>query len=81
MKNYYRVMLGKGSSYAAECFAGGFIDVLLFGMIPALVILHNRKKYHAKGRYQLTGGRITPILIILVCLAILLIKHYTPASA
>lgn len=25
MKNYYRVMLGKGSSYAAECFAGGFI--------------------------------------------------------
>lgn len=25
MRNYYRVMLGKGSSYAAECFAGGFI--------------------------------------------------------
>ena len=25
MKNYYRVMLGKKSSYAAECFAGGFI--------------------------------------------------------
>ena len=22
MRNYYRVMLGKGSSYAAECFAG-----------------------------------------------------------
>jgi len=25
MKNYYRVMLGKGSKYAAECFAGNFI--------------------------------------------------------
>ncbi len=61
-------------------FAGGFIDVLLFGMIPALVILHNRKKYHAKGRYQLLGGRATPILVILVCLVILLIKHYTPSA-
>jgi len=27
MKNYYRVMLGKGSRYAAECFAGNFIGV------------------------------------------------------
>jgi restriction system protein len=25
MKSYYRVMLGKGSSYAEECFAGNFI--------------------------------------------------------
>ncbi len=25
MKNYYRLMLGKGSSHAPECFAGGFI--------------------------------------------------------
>jgi restriction system protein len=27
MKNYYRVMLGKGSAFANECFAGGFIGV------------------------------------------------------
>lgn len=27
MKNYYRVMLGKGSVYAADCFAGSFIGV------------------------------------------------------
>ena len=27
MKNYYRVMLGKGSIYAEECVAGGFIGV------------------------------------------------------
>lgn len=25
MKSYYRVMLGKKSTFAAECFAGGFI--------------------------------------------------------
>jgi hypothetical protein len=25
MKNYYRVMLGKGSKHAAECFSGNFI--------------------------------------------------------
>lgn len=25
MKNYYRVMLGKKSTHAPECFAGGFI--------------------------------------------------------
>jgi restriction system protein len=27
MKNYYRVMLGKGSVFAEQCFAGGFIGV------------------------------------------------------
>ena len=27
MKSYYRVMLGKGSAYAAECFTGGYIGV------------------------------------------------------
>ena len=25
MKSYYRVMLGKGSKHAEECFAGGFV--------------------------------------------------------
>ena len=27
MKNYYRIMLGKGSRYAEECFTGGVIGV------------------------------------------------------
>ena len=40
MKNYYRIMLGKQSTYATECFAGGFIgadfdiDVDLTGKLP-----------------------------------------------
>jgi restriction system protein len=27
MKSYYRIMLGRGSAYAQECFAGNFIGV------------------------------------------------------
>lgn len=38
MKNYYRVMLGKKSIYAEECFAGNFIGVN-FGIIQDLT--HN----------------------------------------
>lgn len=40
MKNYYRLMLGKKSIYAAECFAGGFVgthfavDESLSGQLP-----------------------------------------------
>lgn len=40
MKNYYRIMLGKQSVYAAECFVGGFIgadfdiDLDLTGKLP-----------------------------------------------
>lgn len=59
-------------------FAGGFIDVLLFGLIPACVILKGRKHHREKRAYQVPGGRLTPILIILLCVGILLIKHYAP---
>lgn len=59
-------------------FAGGFIDVLLFGLIPACVILKVRKRHQGTSLYQVPGGRLTPILIILLCVGILLIKHYAP---
>jgi len=26
MKNYYRLMLGRGSKHAEECFSGGFMN-------------------------------------------------------
>lgn len=35
MKNYYRVMLGKGSAFAEECFAGNFIGAD-FGIVEDL---------------------------------------------
>jgi tyrosine-specific transport protein len=54
-------------------FAGGFVDVLLFGILPATVILVGRKKMVSE-HYQVFGGSVTPIFIILVSLLILIIK-------
>jgi tyrosine-specific transport protein len=54
-------------------FAGGFVDVLLFGILPATVILVGRKKMVSE-HYQVFGGVVTPIFIILISLLILIIK-------
>ncbi len=54
-------------------FAGGFIDVLLFGLLPAIIILTGRKTIVAP-RYQVFGGKITPILILIFSVVIVVIK-------
>jgi tyrosine-specific transport protein len=54
-------------------FAGGFVDVLLFGLMPATVVLLGRKTI-ASAPYTVPGGKITPILILLFSIIILLIK-------
>lgn len=54
-------------------FAGGFIDVLLFGILPALIVLLGRRKMLAT-QYQVFGGTMTPVLILIFSLSILLIK-------
>lgn len=54
-------------------FAGGFIDVLLFGLLPALIVLTGRKTIIAT-QYQVFGGKVTPILILIFSLIILVIK-------
>lgn len=54
-------------------FAGGFIDVLLFGMLPSMVVLVGRKTIVAP-QYQVYGGKVTPILILIFSLIILIIK-------
>ncbi len=54
-------------------FAGGFIDVLLFGVLPALIILIGRRTMVGT-HYQVAGGVITPIIVILASLTILMIK-------
>lgn len=58
----------------ALSFAGGFIDVLLFGVIPALVVLQGRKM-HTNAPYRVLGGRFTPYLVLILCASILFIKH------
>lgn len=55
-------------------FAGGFIDVLLFGVLPATVILIGRRTRKLTSTYQVMGGNITPILILLISIAVLLFK-------
>lgn len=55
-------------------FAGGFVDVLLFGILPALVILNGRKKIPMGKHYQVFGGIITPVLVIFSSLVILMMK-------
>jgi tyrosine-specific transport protein len=56
-------------------FAGGFIDVLLFGVLPAVIILMGRKRMAISGQhYQVMGGVVTPVIIIIISLAVLCIK-------
>ncbi len=55
-------------------FAGGFIDVLLFGVLPALVILVGRNIKKMAGPYQVIGGNVTPIFILIISVIVLFIK-------
>lgn len=58
----------------ALSFAGGFIDVLLFGVLPALVILVGRSIRKSQDGYQVMGGAVTPILILLISAIVLFFK-------
>lgn len=55
-------------------FAGGFIDVLLFGILPATVILVGRKIRKTTSDYQVIGGSVTPIIILIFSVIVLLFK-------
>ena len=48
--------------FLALSFAGGFIDVLLYGIIPALVVLIGRYVNKMTGPYQVMGS-LTPMHI------------------
>ncbi len=55
-------------------FAGGFIDVLLFAILPATVILVGRNIKKIVGPYQVAGGNLTPVIILLLSFGILAFK-------
>jgi tyrosine-specific transport protein len=55
-------------------FAGGFVDVLLFGILPALVILVGRRRVAVGQHYQVFGGIMTPVIIIMASVTILMMK-------
>ncbi|HVE44085.1 MAG TPA: aromatic amino acid transport family protein [Gammaproteobacteria bacterium] len=54
-------------------FAGGFIDVLLFGVLPAMIILMGRKTM-TTAKYQVSGGMVTPIFVLIFSSIVLLLK-------
>lgn len=55
-------------------FAGGFIDVLLFGVIPATVVLIGRYKKNITASYRVIGGSVTPVFVLGLSLTILIFK-------
>lgn len=55
-------------------FAGGFIDILLFGVLPATVVLIGRYKMNIKAPYQVTGRILTPLFVLFLSLGILIVK-------
>lgn len=60
----------------ALSFAGGFIDVLLFGVLPATVVLVGRYAKKISGPYQVAGGSLTPLLVLILAVVILFLKLY-----
>ncbi len=55
--------------------AGGFADVLLFGVLPVSIVWVGRYVKNAKGPYTAPGGKIYLIAILLFSLGFLLIKN------
>jgi tyrosine-specific transport protein len=55
-------------------FAGGFIDILLFGVLPAAVILVGRNVKKIIGPYQVMGGNVTPIFVLILSVFVLIFK-------
>ncbi len=59
----------------ALSFAGGFIDIVLFGILPAMVILIGRRVKKMKGPYQVFGGVWTPAVILALSVMVLFLKR------
>jgi len=58
----------------ALSFAGGFVDVILFGILPSLVVLRGRHIYARATSYRVAGGAITPTIILIISLILLMAK-------
>ena len=66
--NYPQIFL------TALSFAGGFIDVLLYGVLPAIVVLIGRKSFSKADSYRVFGGIITPLIVLGISLLLLWAK-------
>jgi tyrosine-specific transport protein len=57
-------------------FAGGFIDVLLFGIFPAAAVWIGRYVKKAEGPYAVAGGKPLLVLIVLLSAGFLLLRNF-----
>jgi tyrosine-specific transport protein len=55
--------------------AGGFADVILFGILPALIVWVGRYVKKIEGPYVAPGGKFFLALILLLSIGFLLIRH------
>jgi tyrosine-specific transport protein len=55
-------------------FAGGFVDVLLFGILPVAIVWIGRYKKQIEGPYRFPGGKLALLCIGLFSLACLTLK-------
>ncbi len=55
-------------------FAGGFADVLLFGILPVLIIWVGRYVKGSQGPYRVAGGKIFLGMMLLLSVGVLFIK-------
>lgn len=58
----------------ALSFAGGFIDVLLFGIFPICIVWAGRYKKKIEGPYRFPGGRLMLLSLSALCLTFLCIR-------
>jgi tyrosine-specific transport protein len=58
-------------------FAGGFLDVLLFGILPVFIVWSGRYFKGAQGPYQVAGGKGFLIVLLFSCLSFLLLRALT----
>ncbi len=57
-------------------FAGGFIDAVLFGIIPVLIVWIGRYYRKMRGPYEVFGGKPLLSVVFLFALAVLLYRVY-----
>lgn len=55
-------------------FAGGFIDAVLFGILPVLIVWVGRYVKKMNGPYQVWGGKFTLSIVFLFSLAVLIYR-------
>jgi tyrosine-specific transport protein len=61
-------------------FAGGFADVMLFGVLPVLIVWIGRYVKKVEGPYMVIGGKLFLSFILILSISFLTITHLTQSK-